>query len=180
MRCMSNPLANEEFARVFAAHHRRIFSYVRSLVPNHADAEEVFQETCVVLWHKFEDYDRDREFAPWALAVAHNQIRTWRHQKRRQSKVMFSDTLLEDLANEEAAVEEQLARQSEVLSLCVNELRLDDRDLINQFYGSGETAKALAERLGRPANTVYKALGRIRSWLHECVRRKLAADERSI
>ena len=174
---MTDPAPNEEFARLFASHHRRIFSYVRSMVPNHADAEEVFQETCVVLWSSFADYDRDREFAPWALAVAHNQVRSWRHQSRQRSKVTFSDELLQDLADDEAAMQGVLSRQTDALRWCVKKLRPVDRELIEEFYQSEETAKALASRLGRPANTVYKALGRTRGKLFECIRRRLESQQ---
>ncbi|MCG8587081.1 MAG: sigma-70 family RNA polymerase sigma factor [Pirellulales bacterium] len=175
---MSAPIDNEQFARLFAAHHRRLFSYVRSMVPNRADADEVFQETCVVLWRKFADYDPERDFAPWALAVAHNQVRTWRHQVRRRSKIVFSDDLVQELAGEEALLCEELDRRSDFLEWCIGQLSPADRDLIAAYYDREEAPKDIARRLGQSVNAVYKAASRIRQTLFECIQRKIAAEDR--
>jgi DNA-directed RNA polymerase specialized sigma24 family protein len=44
-------------------------------------------------------------------------------------------------------------------------------------YESNLTGPEIAERLGRPVNTVYKALQRIRNSLLDCVDRTLRAQE---
>jgi DNA-directed RNA polymerase specialized sigma24 family protein len=51
--------------------------------------------------------------------------------------------------------------------------------LVQRCYSeheSRETYKSIAEEIGRPVNTVYKALNRIRRSLHECIDRTLAAE----
>jgi RNA polymerase sigma-70 factor (ECF subfamily) len=45
-------------------------------------------------------------------------------------------------------------------------------------YAPGETGKNLAEQIGRPSNSVYQSLGRIRRTLMECIQRRLAAEAR--
>src|SRR5213595_1653739 len=42
----------EEFARLFSRNARRIYGLIMTLVFNHHDAEEVFQNTNVILWNK--------------------------------------------------------------------------------------------------------------------------------
>ena len=44
-------LDREEFARLFSRNARRIYGFIMTLVFNHHDAEEVFQNTNVVLWN---------------------------------------------------------------------------------------------------------------------------------
>ena len=54
----------DEFVRLLAQNQRRLFLYVRTLVPNHADAEEVLQNTNLVLWREF------GTFEPGMMAVS--------------------------------------------------------------------------------------------------------------
>lgn len=62
-----NPADQQEFLRVFLANEREILRYVVALVPNLADAQEIVQQTAVVLLEKFDQYDRSRPFAPMPL-----------------------------------------------------------------------------------------------------------------
>ena len=39
-----------EFVRLLLRHERRIYAFIRSLLPNRDDAEDVLQETSIVLW----------------------------------------------------------------------------------------------------------------------------------
>jgi RNA polymerase sigma-70 factor (ECF subfamily) len=169
--------ASEAFARLFAAHHRRIFGYIRALVPNRADAEEVFQETCVVLWGQFDQYDPKRPFAPWALAVALNQVRSHRHRQRRQ-RVVFSDALLEQMSSEEGPFAAGLAARAEALDFCLEALPAEGRETLRQFYVGGATAPDLAEQTQQKVNTIYKIIRRLRLRLLECVERRLASENR--
>ena len=57
---------------------------------------------------------------------------------------------------------------------CIEHLRARDRELIRQRYAAGESGKDLAENIGRPANSVYQSLGRIRRTLLECIQRRMA------
>ena len=54
--------AVERFCLLFEQHGRAIYGHVRSLVPHASDADEVFQETCVTLWQKFDQYRPGHEF----------------------------------------------------------------------------------------------------------------------
>ena len=51
-----DPTAVEEFMRLFGAHRRRLYQFILSLVPNVQDAEDVLQETNIILWRKFGGY----------------------------------------------------------------------------------------------------------------------------
>ena len=51
----SNAAAYEQLIRLFAHHEGGLRAFVRSLLPSREHADEVIQETCVVLWRKFGD-----------------------------------------------------------------------------------------------------------------------------
>ena len=62
------------------------------------------------------------------------------------------------------------------LDECFDELRVEDRELIAERYAPGMTGVKLAANVGRPVDSVYKSLGRIRRTLMECVNRRLKDD----
>jgi RNA polymerase sigma-70 factor (ECF subfamily) len=59
------------------------------------------------------------------------------------------------------------------LARCFEELRPNDRDLITARYTQGVNMSELADQIGRPTNSVYKSLGRIRQTLLACIERRL-------
>ena len=77
---IANDDPGKAFTRLWVAHSPRIFAYIHALVPNWADAEEVLQETGIVLWEKFHQFDRGSDFGRWACSVAHFEV--LKHRKR--------------------------------------------------------------------------------------------------
>jgi DNA-directed RNA polymerase specialized sigma24 family protein len=60
---------------------------------------------------------------------------------------------------------------------CLDKLPDSDRQLVRHCYGDSRvTFKTAAEELGRPVNSVYKALNRIRRALYHCIERQLAVE----
>jgi RNA polymerase sigma-70 factor (ECF subfamily) len=84
----------KEFLGRFLKAERRIFAYVYTLVPNRADAEDVFQEVSKVLWEKYDEWNPPDDFAAWACRVAYFKVNDYRRSRRRQ-RVIFSDDVLE-------------------------------------------------------------------------------------
>ena len=82
-----------QFAELLHEHHRDLFNFIYSLVQHHADAEDVFQQTTLVLWRKFDDFVMGTNFAAWATRVAHLTARDFVRSRRRHA-VSFSDELL--------------------------------------------------------------------------------------
>jgi RNA polymerase sigma-70 factor (ECF subfamily) len=166
----------EDFTRLLAKHQGRIYAYIYTIVPNRNDADEVFQEACVVLWRKFEEYRPGSNFFQWAARVAYYKVLSFRKQKKR-SLLIGSDTFVEAVAEEMNARADLLEERELALADCIAKLREKDRDLINRRYAPGGTVKAAAKQLERPIKSIYAALGRVRQALLECVERTLATEE---
>ena len=47
----------EEFVRCLSKYQQRVYSFILTLVPHWADADEILQETSTVLWRKFADFE---------------------------------------------------------------------------------------------------------------------------
>ena len=55
-----------EFAQLLATHRDQLFGYLYALAQNFHDTEELFQETTIILWEKFETFERGTNFIAWA------------------------------------------------------------------------------------------------------------------
>jgi RNA polymerase sigma-70 factor, ECF subfamily len=168
-------LGVEDFVRLLMANERRIFAYVLALLPNVADAEDVLQETSIVLWRKFPEYQPGTDFTAWAFRIAQNMVRNKR-AKCFRCRVKFDEELLAAVADEAARMCEELDHDRSVLAECVNELPPGDRELLNLRYEAGATIKSVAAAVGRSVEGLYKAMRRIHDALHDCVCRRLKAE----
>jgi len=168
---------SDRFVSLFTAAHPRVYGFILSLLPDRAQADEVMQETSLVLWRRFEEFDADRDFVRWACGVAINLVRKHRRERARRP-VPFGDDTLERIVSARQQHADLLETRRRLLGECIAKLSESDRKLIQTCYEPATTFKQAAERLGRPANTVYKAIKRIRLALFECVDRRLRTEER--
>ena len=170
----NNP--QETFARLFATHERRVYSYIFSLLGDWAAADDVFQDTCVVLWTKYAEFQPGTDFAAWACRVARYKVLKYRRQCRRRLPFVGGE-FIETVA---AARESQTESNSDWLSKlseCIEKLSPRDRQIIQGRYAESQTIKQFAARIDLPTNTVYKAVSRIRGELLDCLQRAAAREE---
>ena len=168
----------ERFVRLLGRYQQRVYSFILTLVPHWADADEVLQETNIVLWRKFSEFKPDTDFVRWANQVAYFEVLKFR---RRQQKdhLFFSDAFVEEVAAEVMEMSETLQMQRDRLAGCLQKLSDRDRTLIHLRYDEGSSVKRVAEQLGRSADSVYKSLGRVRRMLIDCIHREKMAEERA-
>jgi RNA polymerase sigma-70 factor (ECF subfamily) len=167
----------ERFVRLLGRYQQRVYSFILTLVPHWADADEVLQETNIVLWRNFSEFKPDTDFVRWANQVAYFEVLKFR---RRQQKdhLFFSDAFVEEVAAEVMEMSETLQLQRDRLAGCLQKLSDRDRTLIHLRYDEGSSVKRVAEQLGRSADSVYKSLGRVRRMLIDCIHREKMAEER--
>lgn len=175
---MSTTQQTEEFVRLFTRHARQIHGYILSLRPNLADADEVFQETSVVLWRKFDQFEPGSDFLAWACRIAHFKVLSL-YQKRQRDRLQFSEGFVEAVAAESTRQAPAQDLRQRALADCLDRLKPRDRDLLRRRYYDGASTKSVAEQVGRSADAIYKALRRIHEALFRCIDRKLNAEGRA-
>jgi RNA polymerase sigma-70 factor (ECF subfamily) len=168
----------DTFVRLLGQNQRRIFLYVISMVPNWNDAEEIIQETNLVLWREFARFRPGTNFAAWACKVAFHQVLAWRKRVRRD-RLEFSASFLEAVADEVATASDALEERSLGLARCIERLPADRRTLLRLRYDDGLAIEVIARQLQRTEEATYRALSRIRRVLFECVSRSRLAEGRS-
>ena len=90
----------------------------------------------------------------------------------------FNEAFLRRVANMAVETPDTVDLRREALARCLEKLPKKDRDMIRSRYQVGGSVKAAAEELGRSTHAIYKALVRVRRILYDCVRIKLAAEEK--
>jgi RNA polymerase sigma-70 factor (ECF subfamily) len=169
--------ADAEFVQLFTKSQRRLFLLILTQLHDPMEAEEVLQNVNVIIWRKSGQFQPGTNFLAWAATIANFEVMKYRSRRTRE-RLVFSDEFLATVAEEVVERSDELERRRTALQECIQKLRRQDRELIEKRYAPGETGKNLAERIGRPSNSVYQSLGRIRRTLMECIQRHLAAEAR--
>jgi RNA polymerase sigma-70 factor (ECF subfamily) len=165
-----------EFTRHLEPVQAKLFAYLHSLVRDLEDAEDLFQQTCLILWRKYGEFDASRSFFSWACGVARLEAANFLRSRSR-SRLYFSDDLnLLLLDAHEQLPRDELEERREALAGCVEKLRQRDRKLVEECYGDPSGVALVAQRLGRSPQSVHNSLRRIRRVLFECIHRSLALE----
>jgi RNA polymerase sigma-70 factor (ECF subfamily) len=168
---------SESLSRLFLQHRFMLMSYLRAMVRDPNDAEDLFQEVGLRVINSAEVPTDPTQFAAWCRGVARNLVlHYWRNKRR--SRVDVSERLLDalELAYQQADSSSDLARQrASALGECLGQLPPRARDLIRRRYFESETSAEIGAALRRSAAAVRKMLERIRIELEECIQSRLAA-----
>jgi RNA polymerase sigma-70 factor (ECF subfamily) len=162
--------ATSDFVDLMTQHQGRLYGYVLSLSGDPDVANDVLQETNIVLWKQWRQFELGSNFKAWSFRIAHFQFMAYR-QKRLRDKVLFSDELLASLASEAMVVDERHEEQTAALEKCLELLPQRSRAAIHLRYADQLNVGEMARQLGRNVNAVYQILFRARQSLIECVQK---------
>src|SRR5262245_5357344 len=165
---------HDQFVGRFVRSQDRIYAYVATLLPNRADAEEVFQQTCLALWKKWNWFDPGRDFVSWACGMAHYEVRNFLRKGTDRGRVYLSDDLLAEVAQARLDAHDALEDRRQALQKCLAGLKQSQRELLDRCYVGVDSIKQIADDLGKPPNAVYMTLKRLRRALFDCINLTLA------
>lgn len=160
------------FLEQFTAHEPAIRAYIRRLLPTRSDADDVLQETVVVLWQKFGEFDKNGEFRAWAFGIAKMKALSWYRDKGRDRICLGSD-IVKLIADESLAHDTYLEKQRHALDTCTAKLPSDQRDILMKAYQPDSTIEKVATESGRTIKAFYQWLYRIRRMLLDCIKQEL-------
>jgi RNA polymerase sigma-70 factor, ECF subfamily len=167
--------AEERIVGLIARHQPEIHRYVLSLLPDRMLADDVVQETNLVLWRKAAEYDAAQPFLPWALTIAWYQVKAARRDSGRDRHI-FDDSLVEILAVEHREHDTREADLEAALEKCLGELSESNRSLILARYEPRASVQDLAAERKQTPTALSLTLMRIRKALETCIERKLATS----
>jgi RNA polymerase sigma-70 factor, ECF subfamily len=159
----------------------QIYGYLRTMVLNRADAEDVLQDVARVLWQKFDQFEPGTRFDQWAYKIAYHQALCFM-QKQRRAKLRFNSETLTLIADTCAAMNDEFDEVRDALEACMERLLEPDREIVRLRFEPAATNRSVAASLGRSETAVSRALNRIYTVLLDCIQRRTApgkqGDER--
>jgi RNA polymerase sigma-70 factor, ECF subfamily len=167
---MSTPETTPEFIQLLTSSQSRLFAYVLSLLGDRQQAQDVMQETNMVLWRKSAQFRPGTNFGAWMLKVAYYQVMEHRRKLNKQAMFVADEEFLTQLAEEVVESSEVMEQQQSALHSCLERLPDRQRDIVRRRYTEGASIKAVAEQLGLAANAIKQTLFRARTSLIDCVR----------
>ena len=168
-------LTRERLARLWLEAEPSVRACVGASVGGFQDAQDVVQQVALTVARRFDEYDEARPFLAWALWLAKSRIAD-HHRKRGREKVVFSEPLMDQLA--EAFVQRQPERSArqEALEHCLDKLPEKSRQLLHLRYEDDSSMERVAEAIESTAASVRVMLFRIRNLLADCIQKKLTKE----
>ena len=165
----------EIFVQQLTENQARLYGYVYSLLGDYSRTADVVQETNMVLWRKLDEFDANREFLPWAFAIARYQVMAHLRDCKRD-RLLLDAELAESLSAEAQKQAEQIDALRAALRICIARLTPEHRSLIEQRYVRSVSLAEVAAATERTVGAIKVALLRIRRQLADCVQKRMAAE----
>jgi len=160
----------QEFLRHFLSSESSLRGYILTHVRDFEVAEDLLQQSALVLWQKFEQYDPGRPFLGWALGVARLEILN--AARRRPGRSLVESDLDGLVVGEYLRLESELPLRRQLLRSCLKHLPASMTEAVRLRYEEGFNLDQIAARLGKSLAAVKVTLHRARISLQDCVRMK--------
>ena len=141
-----------------------------SLLGNRQHAQDVMQETNLLLWRKANQYQSGTNFPAWMMKVAYFQVLAYRRKLNRQAIFIADEDALANFAEEALEAKHFIEERRDLFRQCQSKLPERQRDLVRRRYTEGAAIKAVAEQIGSSVAATKQALFRARENLIRCVR----------
>lgn len=164
-----------EFVQLLVSHEPRLRAFLRTLLPDWSDVDEVLQETSLIAWQKFGRFERGTSFMAWIASIARFEALEYLRQRGRARRV-FSPEVMTLLADEAIARTEPFEHERHALERCLEKLGNTQRELLLLSYRPGARFREVAMQAGRTVQGYYKTIQRVRVRLLDCIRQELKEE----
>lgn len=149
----------------------RMRAYVRMMIYNASDVNDILQDVAAVGWQKYEQYDPGRPFEAWVMGIVRNCVLEYMREQGRLASPLSNEAieLIESTAIEASS---SASGMEDALETCLGKLSADDHLLVRARYEASETNRSVAKRLGKSEPTVSRALNRIYAQLLLCIKQQ--------
>jgi RNA polymerase sigma-70 factor (ECF subfamily) len=162
-------LDKQDYLRRFLPAESSLRGYILTHVGDLDVAEDLLQETALILWQKFDRYDPKRPFLAWALGVARLEILEARRRTKPVRSLVDAD-LDRLIVGEYLRLEPEMPRRRQLLRLCLKQLPPSMTEAVRLRYERGSSLDLIARGIGKSLAAVKVILHRARISLQDCVR----------
>jgi RNA polymerase sigma-70 factor, ECF subfamily len=159
----------EMFLELYAACERKLYVYIAALSGNPLEAHDILQDTALILWQKYDQFQRAGDFFAWARGIARYRVLRYRQMHAAEAMTLEPATLEAVAVRLERFDHERHRLYADALPGCIEGLSPADRELLHVRYASDMSLKSLAIHTNRSENALSQSLRRIRRLLRQCV-----------
>ena len=170
---MSNNDKTERYMQQLLGYQSALRAYIHAQITDWHAAEDVLQETNVVILKKMGQFREGTFFKSWIFTIAFNQVRSSRLKLARQKDIL-SDHLAETLADQAVEKLDDIEERRHALAICYGKLSSQQQALMNRRYSDNRSVIQMAEDSPSSAGTIRQTLYRIRQLLADCIARRLS------
>lgn len=155
-------------------HQSAIYAYILTIMPDRFAAQDVLQETVLLMWKKLDEFEKGTNFAAWAYRVAYWQTKAYLKKMKRASLTAFDPEIMDLLSVSAEQSLDGFDERHNALRVCIERLPIGDAAILQAHYQRNEPAAVIAGRLGRTRDAIKQVMMRIRKQLRRCIERRLA------
>ncbi|GAA5144702.1 hypothetical protein GCM10023213_35300 [Prosthecobacter algae] len=161
-------------AQIFLTHHDFVKGVALKYAPWPGLMEDIAQQVFLEFMAKEQRWDLENDLRPLlATMTRHVAMRLWRDRTRQRPEVVQKLADHIRLLAEESELPPRYEEEVGLLRGCLQKLPEKSRDLIQMYYYSDVSTAQIAEQLEMKADTVCRALSRVREKLRECIQRQI-------
>jgi RNA polymerase sigma-70 factor, ECF subfamily len=167
------PQEVEELAVHWTGAQRTVAAFVRTLITDFHESEEILQRVAVTLVRKYDQYDRTRPFVAWAIGMAKLEALAFLRE-RSKDRLVFDDALVAGIAASHERAAQDLAPVPQFLDDCIEELDGRSRRAIQLRYAGNLRTAQIALQMEITDGAARMLLSRARTLLRKCVEARTA------
>ena len=172
LSCDSNSEKYKEFLPLLLANRDKVYGYILTLIPRPNIADDIMQETVLVMWEKFNDFTIGTNFCAWSKCIALNKIREYLRSAKR-SPILFDEGVINKL-NIQDIEEDPDQSKMKKLETCLKALSKVETQIIRLRFIDNTSVKTIAHAWGKTPQFVYRQMSKILYKLRICISKKIA------
>lgn len=166
----------ESFLKLYRVNESFISRYILALCPKYSAAEDIVQETMLVMWRKYDQYEAGTNFVAWGMQIARYCVSGY-YRKERSRIVHFDNEALENISQHRNYVHSNQEAYLDALDECTKDLPENSKKMIRLRYVENMKVTNIALKLEKTLSSTYKVMSRIHHALLICIERKLTKGE---
>lgn len=169
---MSDPHKLTEFTLLWTQAQPAVMAFIRSVTTQLADAEDILQDTARQIATRFDEYDKERPFGPWAMGVAKYKVMEWRRRQKKNA-LLFDEEAIDAIHFSYTDPKADWAETGRAIDQCLKKASPAAEKLLVLRYLQDLKPAEIAKRTQSSANSVSVRLSRARDALRDCIERRL-------
>ncbi|MBN2081866.1 sigma-70 family RNA polymerase sigma factor [bacterium] len=156
------------YGKLVRRYQTRLFNFVRSMVRNEEQAEDITQEAFVKAFFSLKKLQNPSSFKSWLFRIANNNTLDWLRKKRLQL-VDVDEHIRESYVDERVNPEDHVVGDAKTMHIhaALDKLKADQRAILVMCDLQGLSYQEIAEVLNIPFGTVQSRIFYARRKLRE-------------